>query len=300
MKNSSFESSQKRYSSSKLPVFCYKIKSGVVSDKIVTVTPNWHNEMEIICPEAPLTLYIGSNRYEVQPWEVLFINPREMHRAYRKADGPIRSVVFDLDVLKTQDENDRYNILIDEIVKGKKKFITRVDNDTDLYREMRVFFDTVDKYAYSRFESGKERYRMLSSLYAMMAACVEADAFEDSPMERQHGINCVNGIVAYINEHHDEPLTATRLAGEFNISEPYLYSLFNKYVGITPLQYINSTRLSASYRLLGEGKSVTEVALAVGFLDVSYFIKFFKNATGQTPLKWRTQNSKGAPVENNS
>ena len=77
MNNLTFESSIKRYFGSALPIFCYKINSGAISDKLVTVTPNWHNEMEIICPDAEIILYIGDKRYDVEPWDVIFINPRE-------------------------------------------------------------------------------------------------------------------------------------------------------------------------------------------------------------------------------
>lgn len=292
MDNSSFEPSKKRYSKSAISAYCYRINSGTVSDKLVTVTPNWHNEMEIICPDAELILYIGDKRYDIKPWDVVFINPREMHHAFRKTHGPIRSVVFDLLLLKTPDENGKHNQLIDDIISGKNKFRTAVPRDTDLYREMISFFGIVDKCAYSRFEDGAEKYRMLSGLYSVMAACLASDFFENSEGEIHHGMNYVTDILKYIDEHYDEPLTAEYLATKFNISPSYLYSLFKKNIGITPLQYINSTRLMEAYRLFSEGASVTETAVAVGFSDVSYFIKFFKNAVGQTPHKWKAKNGK--------
>jgi AraC-like DNA-binding protein len=293
MSDLSFESSKKRYSESVIPVYCYKINSGVLSDKLVTVTPNWHDEMEIICAEAEFTLYIGDKRYDADPKDVFFINPREIHYAFRKSYGPIRSIVFDLSLLKMIGENDEHNLLIDSIIEQKKKFITKVERDSELYREMMSFFKIIDECAYSRFELGAEKYKMLSGLYSMMAKCLEADHFEDSLEEKRSGMSYVTNLLEYIDNHYDEPLTVKYLAKKFKLSEPYLYSLFKEYVGISPLQHINSTRLRESYRLLEEGASVTDTAFATGFSDASYFIKFFKNATGQTPSKWKNKNKQG-------
>ena len=74
-----------------------------------------------------------------------------------------------------------------------------------------------------------------------------------------------------------------------NLSPTYLYSLFRTYLGVTPLNYINSVRLREAYGLLEEGRSVTEAASGVGIPNVSYFIKLFKSATGVTPFQWKSR-----------
>ena len=54
--------------------------------------------------------------------------------------------------------------------------------------------------------------------------------------------------------------------------------------------YINRLKLREAERLLATGDtSVTEIAEAVGFSTVSYFISLFRSHHGVTPHKYRSQ-----------
>ena len=64
--------------------------------------------------------------------------------------------------------------------------------------------------------------------------------------------------------------------------------LFKEYTDKTLISYINDLRIEKSRTLLlHTDSSVTEVALAVGFNNTSYFIKKFQQATGISPNKFR-------------
>ncbi|WP_108649669.1 helix-turn-helix domain-containing protein [Dongshaea marina] len=53
---------------------------------------------------------------------------------------------------------------------------------------------------------------------------------------------------------------------------------------------LKSVRLEESCRLLlNSEKTVAQIALLVGFTDISSFTRFFKNNKGTTPLKWRKE-----------
>ncbi|MFI3212962.1 MAG: helix-turn-helix transcriptional regulator [Eubacteriales bacterium] len=70
-----------------------------------------------------------------------------------------------------------------------------------------------------------------------------------------------------------------------NLSEGYFTRIFKKQMMKTPIQYLNDLRLYHANHELAYGTSVTEVALANGFADVSYFIKQYKFKYGYTPRK---------------
>jgi AraC-like DNA-binding protein len=56
----------------------------------------------------------------------------------------------------------------------------------------------------------------------------------------------------------------------------------------TPLAYRDGLRLAhAKELLLHAGATVGEAALACGFEDESYFVRFFKKQTGVTPGAYR-------------
>ena len=58
----------------------------------------------------------------------------------------------------------------------------------------------------------------------------------------------------------------------------------------TPVDYLVAYRVEkASRKLLSTDMSVTDIAFAAGFNDLSYFIKTFKKLKGKTPADFRKQ-----------
>ena len=59
-------------------------------------------------------------------------------------------------------------------------------------------------------------------------------------------------------------------------------------MGLTPLEYRNSLRLSRARAYLEYGDiSVLEISDMLGYATVSHFIKAFKNRYGCAPLQYR-------------
>ena len=81
-----------------------------------------------------------------------------------------------------------------------------------------------------------------------------------------------------------EPLRVADLAAAACMSEPAFYRAWRSEFGITPLAYLTRLRMERARRLLGDpGRSVTDVAAAVGFGSVSHFIRVYREHVGQTP-----------------
>ncbi len=90
--------------------------------------------------------------------------------------------------------------------------------------------------------------------------------------------------MAYVHEHYDEPLSRADLARHAAITERYLTRCFREEMGITPITYLNRYRIQRAKTLLKQGKlSITEIALAVGFSDASYFNRVFRQEVGLAP-----------------
>jgi len=94
----------------------------------------------------------------------------------------------------------------------------------------------------------------------------------------------VRQAMAFIHEHFDEPISRADLARHVSITERYLTHCFRQEMNITPMAYINRYRVKRAKLLLEEGNlNITEVALAVGFSDGSYFNRVFREEVGLTP-----------------
>ncbi|MGO4326033.1 helix-turn-helix domain-containing protein [Cupriavidus sp. 2TAF22] len=103
-------------------------------------------------------------------------------------------------------------------------------------------------------------------------------------------------LAEFIDAHlHDPELSVQRLASVLNVSRRTLYNLFRE-AGLTPHAYILSRRLrQAAQRLSGEaGRSITEIAFALGFADAAHFSRVFHERFGMSPSQWRQRHAGAA------
>ena len=88
------------------------------------------------------------------------------------------------------------------------------------------------------------------------------------------------------NSHRSIDLESA--AAEAGLSPFHFLRLFSKVLGVTPHQYLVRSRLRRAARLLcDEERSVTDVALDVGFGDLSNFVRTFHRAAGVSPGGFR-------------
>lgn len=105
-------------------------------------------------------------------------------------------------------------------------------------------------------------------------------------------LNEYNLILQYLREYH-ATATLTDLCDRFGRSRSYISHLFKRESGQSLRAYCNDLSLAAATRLLTEtDRSVTEIALDLGFNDPSYFILLFRKKYGRSPLQFRKQTNK--------
>lgn len=85
-------------------------------------------------------------------------------------------------------------------------------------------------------------------------------------------------------------ININQLAKVFGMSQRNFTRRFRKATNTTPLKYLQSHRLSESKDLLQNSNlSISEISYRVGYVDVSYFTKLFKEYASLTPKQYRTQ-----------
>ena len=88
----------------------------------------------------------------------------------------------------------------------------------------------------------------------------------------------------WIEENSHEHVDLEDAAEAAGLSPFHFLRLFSKAIGVTPHQYLVRSRLKRAARLLAEReRSVTDIALDVGFADLSNFVRTFHRAAGVSP-----------------
>ena len=102
--------------------------------------------------------------------------------------------------------------------------------------------------------------------------------------------------IGVMSENIEAPLSQTELAREIGLSTRQLERLFLKYLNCTPSRYYLDMRLNRARALLQQTcMSVTNVALATGFVSASHFSKSYRVQFGHAPRETKRLTSGSAP-----
>lgn len=109
-----------------------------------------------------------------------------------------------------------------------------------------------------------------------------------SPTDRRRAVRAA----MWIDAHSATDIDLERAAAEVGVSPFHFLRVFTRVIGVTPHQYLLRARLRrASRLLLDDAGSITEIALEVGFNDLSNFVRTFHRAAGVSPRTFRRARS---------
>jgi AraC family transcriptional regulator len=93
----------------------------------------------------------------------------------------------------------------------------------------------------------------------------------------------------WLDEHAHEAVDLEGAARAVDLSPFHFLRLFSRALGVTPHQYLVRSRLRRAARLLSDReRRITDVALDVGFADLSNFVRTFHRAAGVSPRRFRS------------
>jgi AraC-like DNA-binding protein/CheY-like chemotaxis protein len=99
--------------------------------------------------------------------------------------------------------------------------------------------------------------------------------------------------VSYINDNIEEKIDIKILSSMTKYNHLHFIRIFNKYIGLTPYQYILKKKVEKAKELIMEDNySLAVIAIDLGFLSYSNFSKIFKRETNYTPDQYRKAFSK--------
>lgn len=93
-------------------------------------------------------------------------------------------------------------------------------------------------------------------------------------------------LTRQLEQSPEDPRSLNELATASGMTARTAARLFSRDTGLTFTQWRQQLRLLKALQALSLGESVTQVALAVGYQDVSAFIQVFKDAFGDTPARY--------------
>lgn len=105
----------------------------------------------------------------------------------------------------------------------------------------------------------------------------------------------IRRALRYMADNFDQPLTLTAVASAVGLSPAYLSALFKATVGVSFKEHLSRIRVEESKRLLlSSDCPLSDIAVAMGFPDQSYYCKVFRRICGLSPGRFRRCGSEPA------
>jgi AraC family transcriptional regulator len=125
---------------------------------------------------------------------------------------------------------------------------------------------------------------LLASRLFQVVAGTKAGRLSTAGPERRRVVRAA----LFIETHSHDPLDLDTVSREAGLSSFHFLRLFAAVLGVTPHQYLLRCRLRRAAELLADdSRPITDIALGVGFNDLSNFVRTFHRASGVSPRAFR-------------
>lgn len=295
------------------------LKASAISGNVRFNRMHWHDSLEIICcVYGTLDVNVQGHLYRLEPGDLTTIERGQRHEVSSSPNG--MQLIFSVDpsVLYEMEPKGRYALTTvgedalpkhhEDIRKARisiAKMMFLLLPDAELLDEL----EETLKHSASKLQLGclkteEQWYQFHGELYQILAClarhkqplnplCLEKDTFG-------HFTKCVE----IVHKDYGKPLSARTVALNLGFSEPTVYRLFQKHLGMSFINYLNSVRISAACGLIDKSNySMTEISDRCGFASLSNFYRAFHQFTGMSPREYRQrlgispEKSKNAPKD---
>lgn len=260
-------------------------------DAPCVVSYHWHKETEIIYIEAgEVIVTIDGSTSIGTEGEIFFINPNQLHQVMiEKEDSCYFSFVFDMDWLDFKNEDYVQTTLLTPLKKDLG-FPTLVKPDFScheaLVRELRSIRQI--------YEMHPDNYQLMIKLnlyriILMMAANqLLVPGTSHGAMGHSPSAIRIQELMEYITHNYQEHITLEQAAEIMHMSPKYFSSFFSRTFLVSFVQFLNSYRIDQACILLKTtDMPVLQISFEVGFENISYFTKKFKELKNLTPKEYR-------------
>ena len=109
----------------------------------------------------------------------------------------------------------------------------------------------------------------------------------------------VKKAVSFIQSNYCNPIKVTDVADYVCINRSYLYTLFQKSIGMSPQQFLTTFRITKATELLQlTSLPVESIAFSCGYSDPMVFAKAFRQMKKMSPTSYRKEMLKGESRRN--
>ena len=211
--------------------------------------------------------------------QFLVIPPETYHRIVYEAND-FKKFMFSYSLKPKETENTNFYQIAE----------TAVYNNIKAHKDNKDIRNLVDKIIRTFNEKPPEYMNMIFFLTTSLIIEFLQIIAGNNEFEPSHKFNDIriNNAIKFIEENITENITVSDVAKHIHLSPKQLTRIFESALFVSPGSYIKNYKAKYIRNLLMDiNLSLSDISEMMGYNDVSAMIRFYKNATGDTPYNFR-------------
>lgn len=250
---------------------------------------HWHDEMEIIyIKKGQGVVNVDFRSYRVNENTIVLILPGQLHSIEQYEDHIMEyeNIIFSPQMLIPKNADSCSTEYIQPLLRGKITVPTIFTPVYPYYRDVVAPLDSCDEISKTK-PQGYELY-IKSMLFQFFFILNNRCRNLTKPPKDRKALDKTKLVTKYVENHYTEKITIAQIAELVEFSESHFMRYFKETMGISFIEYLKDYRLMMAARLLqASDDSILDIATEVGFDNLSYFNRSFKQKYGITPRQFR-------------
>lgn len=248
---------------------------------------HWHTELEFVYIESgTMTLWIGEQRFELTEGNGVFINSKVLHRFYSREEAVIPNFLC-IPFFIAPDNSLIYRKYVCPIISSSLPCLI-FGEDVLWQREalsiIKQIFSVQDRASVSELVTSILMQKLWLIIYENTDKTDMREQRSDSGAAQAR----LQLMMQFIHQNYSQEISLENISYYAKISKSTALNLFNRFLHITPINYLINYRLKEAALLLTKTeKRINTVSYETGFHNVDYFCRAFKKKYKMTPSEYR-------------
>lgn len=247
----------------------------------MTALCHWHEDIELLLAiKGHLSYNVNGQLVHIEEGNAILVNSRQMHYGFSGdgTDSNYICVCFKPELLCAQES--LYNRYVIPVLTNSSFPYFLLEKEKPEHAKILELIRLMPIIRNREMEATGKLYELWQEIYKLSES--------ENPATTDENLESLKQMLAFVRTQYAEHITLKQIATAGGVGRSKCCQIFKKYMGRSPIDYLNSFRLEKAIELLRENDlSITEVAHACGFGSSSYFTEIFTREKGCTPSKYR-------------
>lgn len=277
-----------RHNPSKIHFQCYDAEAYLKKNWEPATKAHRHSYYQILWFDSPGTHYVDFASLEHPASALFLIKPGQVHYFCPHSPNKGQMIHFNTHLLQSSDRDGQHLWNKPVFLNRPHPYLIIPENERPSLQ--RIVGELAIELHDQKFLYGEQIYHLLSTLLLRIerALLYQSSPEIRVPVDKDPDYLSLMAFLDLLETYLDKFYTVQEYSQQLHLHPKKLNALTRRFLGHSPAQLIQDRKVLEAKRLLSNSRlSVKEVGYTLGFEQATYFSRYFKKQTGNTPKEFR-------------